>query len=156
MKNVGIWSFSGPYFPAFGLYGEIRSISLGIQSECGKIGTRKTPNMATFYAVVIYLVNARIKTQAKENLRSMHGFIKKELPWLSLCFIDIDYFILNLKKCFEVKKYISLFFIKNLGIITSVLNLQRKWKGGESNLRISIFLAQGLNFNCFLLRHENI
>ena len=31
-------------------YGEIRSI----QSECGKIRTRKTPNTDTFYAVVVY------------------------------------------------------------------------------------------------------
>ena len=28
-------------------------VSLGIQSECGKIRTRKTPNMDTFHAVII-------------------------------------------------------------------------------------------------------
>ena len=47
VKNVCIWSFSGPYFPAF------RSVSLGIQSKCGKIQTRKTPNTDSFHAVLV-------------------------------------------------------------------------------------------------------
>ena len=33
--------FSGPYFPAFGLSTEIYEVSFRIQSECGKIWTRK-------------------------------------------------------------------------------------------------------------------
>ena len=33
--------FSGPYFPAFGLNTERYKVSLPIQSECGKIPTRK-------------------------------------------------------------------------------------------------------------------
>ena len=33
--------FSGPYFPAFGLNKERYSVSLRIQSECGKIRTRE-------------------------------------------------------------------------------------------------------------------
>ena len=53
MKSVGIRSYSGPYFPAFILNTEIYSVSLHIQSECGKIGTRITPNTDTFYAVVL-------------------------------------------------------------------------------------------------------
>ena len=44
-------SFSGPYFPAFGLNTERYGVSLRIQSECGKIQTRITPNANTFYAV---------------------------------------------------------------------------------------------------------
>ena len=44
VKSVRIWSYSGPYFPTFGLNTERYSISLRIQSECGKIKTRKTPN----------------------------------------------------------------------------------------------------------------
>ena len=39
------------YFLAFGLNTERYLVSLHIQSECGKIRTRKTPNMDTFYAV---------------------------------------------------------------------------------------------------------
>ena len=39
VSNYGL--FSGPYFPAFGLNTERYSVSLHIQSECGKIRTRK-------------------------------------------------------------------------------------------------------------------
>ena len=45
IKSIRIRSFSGPYFTAFGLNTE------SIQSECGKIRIRKTPNTDTFYAV---------------------------------------------------------------------------------------------------------
>ena len=42
VKSVHIRSYSGPYFPAFGLNTEKYSVSLRIQSECGKIRTRKS------------------------------------------------------------------------------------------------------------------
>ena len=51
VKSVGIWSFSDPYFPAFGLNTERYSVSLRILSKCGKMRSRKTPNMNTFHAV---------------------------------------------------------------------------------------------------------
>ena len=38
-----IRSFSGPHFPAFGL----KTVSFRIQSECGKLRTRKMPNTET-------------------------------------------------------------------------------------------------------------
>ena len=41
VKSVQQRSFSGPYFPAFGLNRERYGVSLCIQSECGKIRTRK-------------------------------------------------------------------------------------------------------------------
>ena len=56
-KSVRIQNYSGPHFSAFGLNTERYSvslrytISLGIQSKCGKIRTRITPNTSTFYAV---------------------------------------------------------------------------------------------------------
>ena len=53
VKGVRIQSYSGPYFPAFGLNTERYSVSLCIQSECGKIRTRITPNSDTFYAVTV-------------------------------------------------------------------------------------------------------
>ena len=52
VKSVGIWSYSGPYFPAFGLNTERYGVSHRIQSECGKMRTRITPNTDTFYAVI--------------------------------------------------------------------------------------------------------
>ena len=51
VKSVHIRSYSCPYFPAFVLNTVIHGISVRIQSECGKIGTRITPNTDTFYAV---------------------------------------------------------------------------------------------------------
>ena len=51
VKGVRIRSYSGQHFPAFGLNTERYAVSLPIQSECGKMRTRITPNKDTFYAV---------------------------------------------------------------------------------------------------------
>ena len=51
VKSVHIRSFSAPYVQAFGLNTEKYEVSLRIQSKCGKIWTRKTPNIDTFKAV---------------------------------------------------------------------------------------------------------
>ena len=60
---VRIWSYSDPYFPSFGLSSERDGVSLRIQSECGKIRTRITPNTDTFYAVpyIIFSGNLWLK-----------------------------------------------------------------------------------------------
>ena len=52
VKSVRIRSYSGPHFPAFGLSTERYSVSLRVQSECGKMGTRISPNTDTFYPVI--------------------------------------------------------------------------------------------------------
>ena len=54
VKAVSIRSFSGPYFPAFGLNRERYGKSLRIQSECRKIRTRKTPNLNTLHTVISF------------------------------------------------------------------------------------------------------
>ena len=41
VKSVQIRSFSGPYFPVFGLKTEIYGVNLRIQSEYRKVRTRK-------------------------------------------------------------------------------------------------------------------
>ena len=51
VKCFCIRSYSGRYFPAVGLNMERYFISLRIQSECGIIRTRITPNTDIFYAV---------------------------------------------------------------------------------------------------------
>ena len=51
MRKNRIQSYSGPYFLSFGLNIERYSVSLCIQPGCGKIQTRITQNMDTFYAV---------------------------------------------------------------------------------------------------------
>ena len=52
-KSVLIRSYSGPNFPAFGLNTERYGVSFRIESECGKMWTRATPNTDTFYTVNI-------------------------------------------------------------------------------------------------------
>ena len=52
VKCVRIRSYSGPYFPAFGLNTERYGVSLRIQFEWGKIRTRITPNTETFHTAL--------------------------------------------------------------------------------------------------------
>ena len=52
VKSACIWSYSGPYFPVFGLNTERKGVSLRIQSKCGKLRTRITPNTDSFYTVI--------------------------------------------------------------------------------------------------------
>ena len=65
VESVRIQSFSGPHFPAFGLNRERYGVSLCVQSECGKIRTRKTPNTDTFEALFCFLC---IKTLSVSNI----------------------------------------------------------------------------------------
>ena len=51
LKSVNIWSFSGPYFPTFGLNTQIYILNLLYRLECRKIQTRKTPKTDTYPAV---------------------------------------------------------------------------------------------------------
>ena len=51
MKSAHVRNYFRPHFPTFGLNTERYWVSLRIQSECGKIRTRRTPNTDTFYAV---------------------------------------------------------------------------------------------------------
>ena len=48
VKSVCIRSYSGPHFPAFGLNAKRYEASLHIQSKCGKMWTRITPNTDFF------------------------------------------------------------------------------------------------------------
>ena len=54
MKSVCIRSYCGPHFPTLVLNTERSSVSLRIQSECGKMPTRITPNTDTFYVVKVF------------------------------------------------------------------------------------------------------
>ena len=71
VKNVRIWSYSGLYSPALELNTVIYSVSLHIQSECGKMRTRITPNMDTFYAMLSnYYTRKNIKSHSEiKNLK---------------------------------------------------------------------------------------
>ena len=56
-KIVRIRSFSGQYFPTFGLKTERYSVFLRIQSECWKLRSRKTPKTDTFRTVKLFQTN---------------------------------------------------------------------------------------------------
>ena len=53
VKNVLIWSYYSPQFPAFRLNTERYPVSLHIQSESRKIRTRIAPN-TDIYAVLMF------------------------------------------------------------------------------------------------------
>ena len=52
VKSVHIRGYSGRHFLAFRLNVERYSISFHIQSKCGKMRTKITPNTDTFYAMI--------------------------------------------------------------------------------------------------------
>ena len=51
VKSVHVRSCSGPHFRVFGLNTERYFVSFRMQSECGKMQTKITPNTYTFLAV---------------------------------------------------------------------------------------------------------
>ena len=57
-KKCSYSSFSGLYFPVLGINTEIYGVNLSIQSKCGEIRTRKTPNTDPFHAADIITVTS--------------------------------------------------------------------------------------------------
>ena len=76
VKSVRIRSYSILHFPAFGLNTEKCSVSLSIQSECGKIRTRITTNRTLLRSI-------RSKKYIA-LLKNIHQ--KKSLPRFRECF----------------------------------------------------------------------
>ena len=64
------------HFPAFELNTKRYSVSLRIQSECGKIRTRKTPNTDTLHVVVIRW-NQGFFLKVKIFLKRRYGISEK-------------------------------------------------------------------------------
>ena len=90
MKCARIQSYSGLYFPAFGLNTERYSVSLRIQCECGKIRIRITPNTDIFTQCKFALPYDYIYQIEQKFLETKS---KKPLIWLKyiddICFIWI-------------------------------------------------------------------
>ena len=85
-KSLRIWSYSGPYSPAFWLTTERYSVSLCIQSECGKIRTTITPNTETFHELT------RIPERGQKLMTTSTQIVKIlfEMHFNILCiFIDV-------------------------------------------------------------------
>ena len=60
VKSVRIRSYSGPHFPTFGLNTERYSVSLFIQSNCGKMRSRITSNTDSFCPASKYILQDKI------------------------------------------------------------------------------------------------
>ena len=92
IKKVRIRSYSGPFFPVFGLNTERYIVYLRIQSECGKIRTRITPNPDTFYGV---------------NLNRVTFFVFGLSSWKNLyvrCMLDVCYLYFHVRWLSKIKK----------------------------------------------------
>ena len=73
MKSVRIRSYSGPHFPAFGLNTKRYSVSLRIQSECGKMRTRIAPNRRFSYTGNWELVKSIVGTKLRRSYVCLHS-----------------------------------------------------------------------------------
>ena len=69
VKIVRIRSFSGPYFPVFGLNTERYCVSLRIQFERRKMRSRKTPKMDSFQAVFVLIKVNLLAVWCKQGRR---------------------------------------------------------------------------------------
>ena len=67
LKRVRSRSYSGPHFFAIVLNTEIYRVNLNIQSECGKMRTRKTLDMDNFHA-------AKKLAKATENVPEIPAY----------------------------------------------------------------------------------
>ena len=74
LKSVRIWSYSGRRFPIFGLNTESYGVSFRIQSECGKMGTRITPNTDTFYIMSISVLDFSTESAKKRTIYDLLFF----------------------------------------------------------------------------------
>ena len=116
VKSVRIGSYSGPYFPAFGL-------NIRIQSECGKIWTKITLNMDTFQAVMAPNVVIILFTNL---VRSYYLFIYLFIYFILFIYFYFIYFIL---------RWLSITFTKckanQLSLTKTYQKLRSKYKSGH-------------------------
>ena len=119
VKSVHIRSFSGAYFPVFGLNTDIYRVFLRIQSKCGKIRTTKTLNTDTFHTVFFSFM-LTIFSMVFWNLYCWLWIYHKVHPWyiqgyvvLFISFNNSNYWF---TVRFSLKLIISEILCGNLGI----------------------------------------
>ena len=85
VKSVRILSYYGPHFLVFGLNSKNNEVSLHIQSECGKMRSRITPNTDMFNAVSVnhdilklFTSMLRIKKVPEKN-KTVNNWYVREL-----------------------------------------------------------------------------
>ena len=83
VKSVSIWSFSGLYFPSFGLNMERHGVSLHIKYKWGELRTRQTPNTEPFHVVIgIKTISRRNKKKLNIAGTDTNKFQGHIVPWL--------------------------------------------------------------------------
>ena len=93
VKSVRIWSYSGPFFPAFRMSTERCRVSLHVQSEYGKIQTRITSNTDTFHVIIVYRKPSKLdlfRNLCIQNFRK-HSKFKKKSNYFNLKKVRISY-----------------------------------------------------------------
>ena len=83
-QSVRIRSYSDPYFPAFRLNTERYSVSLRIQSECGKIWTRIASKSKMLLIIFIKFETSKSKSLKNSNSKHLENDFPKDLKltWL--------------------------------------------------------------------------
>ena len=106
VESVRIRSFSGSYFPVFGLNTERYSVSPSIQSECGEIQTRKTLNTGTFCAVRDLLFYLHDKMNIKVyNMEKVKPLDVIKAKFYDVIFLNIflpGSYVLKLFRIYEI------------------------------------------------------
>ena len=138
-KSVRIRSYSGSYFPTFGLNTDRYGVSLRIQSECRKIRTRITPNTDTFHAVLLSR-----KCFSAENFVSILSTIRpKEISSGVLFFNESESFM------------IVFFFFFYLGFLSRTFTIHGTAGEGGGYLLTPLYHFQPLHRHLDISRATN-
>ena len=88
IKNFNFEDIVSTYFLAFGLTTEGYSVSLHIESKCGKMRTRITPNMDTFHVLKKFCVKLKSDT-CIQTRRILQNKIPGSAPLNTFTFFEI-------------------------------------------------------------------
>ena len=88
IKNSNFEDIVSTYFLAFGLTTEGYSVSLYIQSKCGKMRTRITPNMDTFDVLKKFCVKLKTDT-CIQTRRILQNKIPGSAPLNTFTFFEM-------------------------------------------------------------------
>ena len=154
MKSVRIPSYSGPHFPAFGLNMERYGVSLRIQSACGKMRTRITPNPDSCFAVALLLCS-----NVLHFFKKMQTSVKM-FCWpyaISLFFYIMKHTMVKLHKTLEITANTN----KLLPAIIFCLFQQNFWtlhKRNKNSWKLHVlFFKSNLVFHlCLRLLREDV
>ena len=128
VKSVRIWCYSCPHFPTFGLNTERYGVSLRIQSECGKIQTRKTRNTDTFHTDKL-CEQYSLESMTHSNTYCEFLQVDQKCKTANKLFIHVKPFVLlwkstsfSLRKIFQNMAFVCPVF-SNIRIEFSILSL---------------------------------